>query len=81
MSRTQPIKIRSIDIAAIFQSVFGKEPELCFENGSAIATFIFKDDSLIRELLADYETGLELDAENLLKTRNQLFRRLKAVKS
>jgi hypothetical protein len=77
MNRNQPIKIKSVDVASVLQKVTGEEPELMYESGSTVATFLFKHSDKIMNTLAMYEIGLQVDAKDLLAIRNQLFRRLK----
>lgn len=77
MNRPQKIGIKSVDVASVLHTVTGQEPELLYESGSTVATFLFKHSDEIMNTLALHEIGLQVDAKTLLTNRNQLFRRLK----
>lgn len=78
--RPETIGTTNIDVAASIQTVTGIIPEIAYQDGAVIASFMFPATPAVRKALVGYETGLNLEAKRLLSTRNQLFRRLKGVR-
>jgi len=79
MSRTYTTK--SIEIGSTLQALTGLDPSVSFdENG--IATLEFPLNSEVTEIVMAFESGnLRVEPRTLLTVRNQLFRRVKGVRS
>lgn len=76
MSRSQTIDIENIKAASAVCAATGIDPAVAFTN-SPFAKFIFPDTPEVRQALIAYETGLSLDARELLNVQARLFKRIR----
>jgi hypothetical protein len=78
MSRTYQTK--NIEQASTIKTIAKADPDISFDE-SGLATFTFPETPEVTAVVMRYESGVQADAKTLLNTRNQLFRRVKGVRS
>lgn len=75
-SRTYTTK--NIELGSAIKTVAHVDPDVCFHDGSGIASLEFPLTQAVADVVMRYESGsLLVDARTLLTVRNQLYRRIK----
>lgn len=75
--RTETIKLKSIDLAAVVQAVTDEQPLVTYLNGNHLAQFEFSATERVKDAILRYEQGLCIEARKLLTIRTQLYRRIR----
>lgn len=70
----------NLDLAAFLTS-YGREPNICREQGRQLVTFIFRRDDSLLALIEEFSTGTAtVSAKSILSSRRRLFHTVRQLK-
>ena len=68
---------KNLELGITIYTVTGTSPDICFHDGSGIATLEFPMTQAVADVVMRYESGILVDARTILTVRNQIYRRVR----
>jgi hypothetical protein len=73
---TTPYKIKSLELAATIKTVTSIDPTISFDE-RGFGYFTFPETPPVVAVVMGYESDLQVNAREVLNTRNELFKRIR----
>lgn len=71
-----PYKIKSLELAASIKAVTSLDPSISFDE-KGFGYFTFPETAAVIAVVMGYESDLQVNAREVLNTRNELFKRIR----